>query len=50
MIAKQSTHIRLPERSETVAGPQQIPGQPPKIPPLADPLTAGQGPIMKPKD
>jgi len=31
MTAKQSTHIRLPERSEVVAGPEKIPGQPPKI-------------------
>jgi hypothetical protein len=49
MIAKKSTHVRLPERSGTVAGPQQIPGQPLKIPSVAYSRTTGQDPIMKPK-
>jgi hypothetical protein len=45
MSAKHSTHVRLPARSEAVAGPEKIPGQPPKAPPVADPRTASQDPI-----
>jgi hypothetical protein len=49
MIAKQSTHVRLPERSDAVAGPEQVPGQPSRAASIADPRTTSQEPAMKPK-
>jgi hypothetical protein len=49
MVAKQSTHVRMPERSEAISGTEQIPGEPPKTPPVADPRTASQDPAIKPK-
>jgi hypothetical protein len=49
MIVKQSTHVRLPERSDAVAGPEQVPGQPSKTAPIADPRTTSQEPATNRK-
>jgi hypothetical protein len=49
MIAEQSTRVRLSKRPEAVEGPEQIPGQALKCSPIADPRTANQDSIIKPK-
>jgi hypothetical protein len=49
MIAKQATHIRLPARSESVDGREQVPGKPLGAPTVLDPRTISQDPV-KPKD
>ena len=49
MVAKQSTHVRLPGRSEAVGAREQIPGQPPSGPTVIDPRTVSQEPVVKPK-
>jgi len=43
---KQATHIRLPERSAAVHGPEGEPGETPKPPQTSDPRTASQGPVL----
>jgi len=48
MAAKQATHIRLPQRSESVEGPEKPTGQPPEVPPVKDPRTVTQDPTLKP--
>jgi hypothetical protein len=41
-------HIRLPQQSDAVAGPQQQPGEaPPKKEAAPDPRTASQDPVSK---
>jgi hypothetical protein len=47
---KQPTHVRLPQRAETVEGPEEPTGQPPKAPPVKDQRTVTQDPTLKPKE
>jgi hypothetical protein len=49
MLAKQSKHVRLPQRSEAVEGREKIPGQEPKAPPVSDARTISQDPVIKRK-
>ena len=49
MVAKQPTHIRLPQRAGAVEGQEGPTGQPSKVPPATDPRTVSQDPTTKPK-
>jgi hypothetical protein len=48
-IANQSTHVRLPQRSDSVEGREAPTDQPPKVSPVKDPRTVTQDPTLKPK-
>jgi hypothetical protein len=50
MIASQSKHIRLPQRSDAVEGREKAPDQEPKAPPITDARTVSQDPVIKLKD
>jgi hypothetical protein len=45
--ATEGTHIRLPERSDLVEGPEKPVGAPPKVVKAADPRTVSQDPALK---
>ena len=47
MLAKQSKHIRLPQRSDAVEGRENTPGQETKTPPVIDARTVSQDPAIK---
>jgi hypothetical protein len=48
MTEKKPTHVRLPQRSEEVIGPETKPGETPKPPAKPDPRTITQDPALKP--
>jgi hypothetical protein len=51
MIASQSQHIRLPQRSDAVEGREDITtGQPLKVVPDSDPRTVSQDPAVPTKE
>jgi hypothetical protein len=49
MAAKQPTHVRLPQRAETVEGREEPTGQLPNVIPVKDTRTVTQDPALKPK-
>jgi hypothetical protein len=48
MANDKPTHIRLPQRSSEVVGPEQKLAEPPKPPEKPDPRTVTQDPALKP--
>ena len=44
---KPPTHIRLPQRAESVGGEEQQPGAPPPPAPKPDARTVTQDPVLK---
>ena len=50
MVAKTTTHVRLPQRSDGVEGLEHAGASSPKVPALPDPRIASQDPTAKPKE